>query len=59
MISASSRAVLVAEERYARSRLALYRAKAYSGRPTSDRRLRELERVWEAAAKRLSEAASR
>lgn len=57
MTIASQRSVLVAEERHARSRLALYRAKAYSGRPTTERRLRELEREWRSAVKRLCETA--
>ena len=42
--SAVELAGLVAEERHARQRLDLYRAKAYSGRDTSTARLHELER---------------
>ncbi len=53
MITAAERSVLVAEERHARSKLALYRAKTYSGRPTTEVRLRELEREWRSAVKRL------
>lgn len=58
MTTLAERAVLVAEERHARSRLALYRAKAYAGRPTTELRRLELEREWQGAARRLSEAAS-
>jgi hypothetical protein len=47
---------LQAEERHARSKLALYRAKSYSDRPTSELRLRELERTWKSAAERLKQA---
>lgn len=56
MTTAAERAVLEAEERHARSKLALYRAKAYSGRPTTELRLHELEREWRSAVKRLGEA---
>ena len=49
---------LEAEERYHRERLALYRARAYSSRPTSPARLRELGRIWEAAKARLTHARS-
>jgi hypothetical protein len=47
---------LEAEARYHRDRLALYRARAYSGRDTSDTRLRELERTSAAADERLRHA---
>lgn len=47
---------LRAEARYARERYDLYRAKAYGPRPTSATRLRELERVHEAAQARLLHA---
>jgi hypothetical protein len=50
---------LQAEERHARSKLALYRAKTYSDRPTSDTRMRELERRWQSAAERLKQARQR
>jgi hypothetical protein len=49
---------LEAEERYHRERLALYRARSYSSRPTSPARLRELGRIWEAAKARLTHARS-
>ena len=49
---------LEAEERYHRERLALYRARTYSTRPTSPARLRELGRIWEAAKARLTHARS-
>jgi hypothetical protein len=47
---------LRAEARYARERYALYRAKMYGSRPTSATRLRELQRVSEAADARLRHA---
>lgn len=47
---------LRADARYARERYDLYRAKAYGSRPTSMTRLRELERISEAAAARLRHA---
>ncbi|MBA3807720.1 MAG: hypothetical protein H0X28_04910 [Solirubrobacterales bacterium] len=47
---------LQAEARYHRERLELYRAKAYGPRPTSDTRLRELERMDRGAASRLRRA---
>jgi hypothetical protein len=50
---------LEAEERYHRDRLALYRARSYSSRPTSPTRLRELGRIREAAKARLTHARSR
>jgi hypothetical protein len=49
---------LEAEERYHRERLALYRARSHSARPTSAARLRELGRIWEAAKARLTHARS-
>ena len=49
---------LEAEERYHRERLALYRARSYSSRPTSPARLRELGRIWETAKARLTHARS-
>jgi hypothetical protein len=47
---------LVAEERYARERYDLYKARAYGGRPVSGVRLRELERAAEDAKLRLRRA---
>jgi hypothetical protein len=47
---------LDAEARYHRDRLALYKARALSGRPTSPTRLRELERISAAADERLRHA---
>ena len=50
---------LEAEARYQRDRLALYRARALSAKPTSAARMRELERVSTAADARLRHAAQR
>ena len=47
---------LRAEARYARERYDLYRAKVYGSLPTSMTRLRELQRVSEAADARLRHA---
>lgn len=47
---------LRAEAHLARERLDLYRAKMYGSRPTSMTRLRELERVSQAADARLRHA---
>jgi hypothetical protein len=47
---------LEAEARYHRERYDLYRAKTYGARPTSDSRLRELERMHQGAASRLRRA---
>jgi hypothetical protein len=47
---------LEAEARYHRERYDLYRAKTYGPRPTSESRLRELERKHEGAASRLRRA---
>jgi hypothetical protein len=44
---------LEAEARYQRERFELYKAKQYSERPTSDSRMRELERLHQAADARL------
>lgn len=57
-------AALVDEERHARNRLALFRARLYGGdRPNSileDRRhLEELDREWKSAAQRLRAERSR
>lgn len=46
-------ALLEAEARFHRERFALYRAKRYSGRLTSEARFRELERASNAANGRL------
>ena len=47
---------LEAEARYARDRYQLYRAKAYGPRLTSAGRLRDLERTWKLADRRLDRA---
>lgn len=47
---------LEAEERYARERYQLYKAKAYGSRLTSPGRLRDLERRSEFAKRRLARA---
>lgn len=47
---------LVAEARHHRQRFDLYRARVYSSRPTSDSRLRELQRICEGAEARLAAA---
>jgi hypothetical protein len=47
---------LRAQARHHRMRLDLYRAKMYGLRPTTMTRLRELERIDEAAKARLREA---
>ena len=49
---------LRAEERYARERYDLYRARSYGPRLTSAARLRELERAWRAVEARLRLARS-
>jgi hypothetical protein len=48
--------ILEAEARYHRERLALYRARVLTAKPTSPSRLRELERRAAAAAARLRDA---
>jgi hypothetical protein len=50
---------LEAEARYHRDRLALYRARVLSAKPASAARLRELQRISEAADARLRHAARR
>lgn len=45
-----------AQAQYARQRYDLYRARAYGQRPTSDARMRELQRVSEQAEARLRAA---
>ncbi len=47
---------LRAEARYAREKLALYRAKSYGMRETSPVRMRELERRAEQTSERLAAA---
>lgn len=47
---------LRAEARYRRERLALYRARMYSGRANSQGKLRELQRSSDGAAARLHRA---
>jgi len=46
-------ALLEADARFHRERLALYRARRYAGRPTSETRFRQLERAAEVANGRL------
>ena len=55
---AASLAELEAEERYARERYQLYKARAYGSRLTSAGRLRELERAARFAETRLRRARS-
>jgi hypothetical protein len=50
---------LEAEARYHRERLALYRARVYNSKPTSQGHLRELERTSRAADARLHTARGR
>jgi hypothetical protein len=52
-MTTSDVALLEAEARFHRERLALYRAKRYSGRPTSEARFRELARASDTATGRL------
>jgi hypothetical protein len=47
---------LAAEARYHRQRYDLYRAKMYGLHPTTESRLRELERASDSAAARLAAA---
>jgi hypothetical protein len=49
----SNLALLQAEARFHRERLALYRARRYAGKPTSEGRFRELERASNVASGRL------
>jgi hypothetical protein len=49
----SSLSLLQAEARFHRERLALYRARRYAGKPTSEARFRELERASNVASGRL------
>ena len=50
---------LAAEARYHRQRYDLYRARMYALRPTTEARLRELQRSCESAEQRLAEARAR
>lgn len=50
---------LEAEARYHRQRYDLYRARVYALRPTTEARLRELQRACESAEQRLAEARAR
>ncbi len=45
--------------RHHRDRFALYRARALTGRPTSDTKMRALKRAADAAEERLRNAAGR
>ena len=56
MASARRIEELEAEARYQRERYELYKAKQYSQRPTSDSRMRELERLHKGADARLRAA---
>jgi hypothetical protein len=56
MVSARRIEEIRAEARYHRERFDLYKAKAYGSRPTSDVRMRELERRSRGADTRLREA---
>jgi hypothetical protein len=53
VMSMSSVALLEAEARFHRERLALYRARRYAGRPTSEVRFRQLEQAADVANGRL------
>lgn len=52
-MTTSSLVLLEAEARFHRERLALYRARRYSGRATNEARFRELERASNLASGRL------
>jgi hypothetical protein len=52
-VTDSDLALLEAEARFHRERLALYRARRYGGRPSSEARFRELERASQVADGRL------
>ena len=56
MASANELEQLVAEVRHFRDRLSLLRARVYSGKPSSDARLREFERSLQSAERRLRAA---
>jgi hypothetical protein len=57
--SAMEVSVAEAEARYHRDRLALYKARIYSGKPTSLARLRELERTAERTENRARDVRGR
>jgi len=59
VVTNASLVELEAEERYARERYQLYKAKAYGSRFTSAGRLRELERKSQLAKRRLDGARGR
>ena len=59
MSSTSELLQLEAEMRYHRNRAALYRARALTGKPVSESRLRELERISAGAEARLRQAKAR
>lgn len=50
---------LEAEAGYQRNRLALYRRRILTGKPTTPQRLREIERAMESARERLRRARAR
>jgi hypothetical protein len=56
MIGSARMEELRAEARYHRERYDLYKAKSYGPRPTSETRLRELERLHQGADSRLRAA---
>jgi hypothetical protein len=56
---APSLEVLRAEAAYTRDRLALYRMRVNTGKPTTERRLRELERAAASAQDRLRRATAK
>lgn len=56
MVSARRIEEIRAEAKYHRERFDLYKAKAYGSRPTSEVRMRELERRSRGADARLREA---
>jgi|tagenome__1003787_1003787.scaffolds.fasta_scaffold19309862_2 hypothetical protein len=58
-VDAGNLETLEAEARYHRDRLALYRARVYADKPTSAKRLRELERTSASADARLAHAGGR
>jgi hypothetical protein len=47
------------EAQYHRDRFALYRARALTGKPTTDSRMRELERAADSAKSRLDRTLAR
>jgi hypothetical protein len=59
MSSTSELRRLEAEAQYHRNRAALYRARALTGKPVTDGRLRELERISAGAEARLRQERAR